>query len=183
MSTRGASNRLLWGAVKRLPGGEAELRAAVAAVNDQDGTNQALRGTDDYRSTKNLTDAQLAGLADRFRASAGLPPPSRQARGPRGGKPRRPDDAAWRVTYIASKGEQHYIDYLRGIVDMAPEKWAAFVERQTRGAGLATHVACNAVIAPLERMLRARGYDIVEKDRIKTVRLPTAGKSTSAVQA
>jgi hypothetical protein len=32
-------------------------------------------------------------------------------------------------------------------------------------------------------MLRARGYDIVEKDRIKTVRLPTAGKSTSAVQA
>jgi hypothetical protein len=57
------------------------------------------------------------GWPRRFRASAGLPPPSRQVRGPRGGKPRRPDDAAWHVTYIASKGEQHYIDYLRGIIE------------------------------------------------------------------
>mgnify|MGYP000532384156 CR=1 FL=1 len=86
--TRASLNRLLWGAVKRIREGEAALRDRVALMNDRDGTNAAVAGTDDYYSTRLLSDAQLAELADHFRREAHLPAPSRQAAGPRGGRPR-----------------------------------------------------------------------------------------------
>ena len=173
--TRAGNNRLLWGAVKKLREGEAALRDAVAALNQRDGTNAAHVGTDAYGSTRLLTDAQLAELADRFRRSAHLPPPSRQLAGPRGGRARRPEVAANDVAYLASEGERSYALDLFRVLGWTDEARDAFIARQTHGRGIGTHAGCNAVIAPLERIARSKGFQIVEERRVKRIVAPPGG--------
>jgi hypothetical protein len=169
-SARAALLRLVWGAVRRLPDGEQQLRDAIGLINDRDGTNRDVAGTADYSSLKRLTLEQLGELATDFRRRSHLPAPASRPHGPKGGRPRRPEPLVENVTYLASRGEQEYADYLFGLLGFDEEKRAAFVTRQTKGLGMTTHQACTAVIAPLERMVRARGFTIEEHRRLKSVR-------------
>lgn len=140
----------------------------VAALNDRDGTNADVRGTKEYSSLRRLTRAQLLELAHEFRKKARLPPANTLPSGPRGGRARRPMPLSENVTYIATQGERVYLEHLFDLVKWSDEAQAAFIDRQTKGAGLTTHRALNAVIAPLERILRARGWTCVERGRAKT---------------
>jgi hypothetical protein len=159
--------RLLWAAVRRLGvGGEEALRAAVRRLNDRDGTNVGVKGTTDYESTRLLGDVQMFELADEFRRRARLPAASKRPRGPRGGRARRPNHLEG-VTFLASRGELEYVEYLFELLKWSEDAVRTFVQRQTKGVGLTTHTAVNAVTAPLERMLRARGFEMIEHDRVK----------------
>lgn len=158
--------RLIWAAVRRIPDGEDALRVAVGDLNDRDGTNQDVKGSKEYFSTKRLTFEQLGELADRFRKRANLPRVAR-APGPRGGVRRPAADDPARMTYLASDGQKTYIDHLFETLGFSPETRKSFIERQTKGAGLVTNRACQAVITPLERMARGRGYTITQVAREK----------------
>lgn len=171
---RPANMRLLWGAVKKVRGGEEALRDRVAQLNALDGTNLAHAGTAEYSSLKLLSDEQLAKLADEFRRAAKLPPPSRQLAGPKGGRSRRPEIAAGSVAYLASEGERTYVLELVRMLGWTDEARDQFVARQTRGRGLGTHKACTACIAPLERIARAKGFQITEERRVKRVTVPSS---------
>jgi hypothetical protein len=176
---RDAVNRLLWAAAKKL-GGEETVRTAVAAINDRDGTNAELRGTPEYSSTKRLTDQQFLELAMDFRRKAKLPMPSLNARAPRDKRPRHPPSDVNNVIYVATPVEKHYVEYLFDLLSWSDEARAAFIERQTKKRGLATHAAVTAVVAPLERLLRERGFRCFERDRQKTWRAPNATRDPDA---
>ena len=178
--TRAGNNRLLWGAVKKLREGEAALRDAVVVMNIRDDTNAEHAGTAEYSSTRHLSNAQLAELADRFRRAAGLPPPSRQESGPRGGRARRPESAANDVAYLASEGERSYALDLFRVLGWTDEARDGFIARQTHGRGLGTHAGCNAVIAPLERIARSKGFQIVEERRVKRIVAPATAVTGGA---
>lgn len=173
-----ASLRLLWAAVRRLPEGVEALRAHVVRMNERDNTNADVKGTDDYASTKRLTDEQLAELAETFRASAGLPPPSRLGRGPKGGRPRRPSPGSPNVSHLSTLAERDYAAFLFVKLEFSSAAIDKFIARQTKGVGLSTHRACSAVVEPLERMMRARGWTLREKDRLKQW-IPPAAKEPS----
>jgi hypothetical protein len=159
--------RLLWAAVRRLGvGGEEALRAGVRRLNERDRTNVELQGTTSYESTRLLSQEQLFELADEFRRRARLPAASKRPRGPRGGRARRPNHLE-RVTFLASRGEVEYAEHLFELLKWSEDAVRDFIRRQTKGVGLTTHTAVTAVTAPLERMLRARGYELVERDHIK----------------
>lgn len=136
---RAAAMRLLWAAARRLPDGEEILRERVAMI------------AGGSRSTRDLSDAQLAELALDLQRRAGLRP---RPRGPRGGRPRRPEGAAGKVVYLATEAERARIQALFGRLGWPDERRANFISRQTRSMGLLTHAHCTAVIKPLERMLR-----------------------------
>lgn len=166
-------NSLLWSAAGKLPNGTELVRDAVGAVNNRDQTNQAARGTAEYFSTKLLSDKQLLEIAVSLRDSAKLPPPTSRPPGPQGGRPRRPEGASPdKVAHIATPGEHTYIASLFEHLGFTPENRESFIARQTKGHGLTTHKACSAVTAPLERMLRARGWTIAEHGRTKTLTPP-----------
>lgn len=167
---------LIWAAVRKLPDGEACLRSAISRLNDCDCTNQSFVGQPEYSSTKLLDQRQLRELADEFRRRAKLPRASAQPRGPKGGKPRRSAvaDEPARVSYLASRGELDYLEYLFDLVDWSEEARTSFTLRQTKGAGATTHATVNAVVAPLERMLRARGFTCTEQGRSKHWAAPEA---------
>jgi hypothetical protein len=167
VTSRAGVMRLLWAAVRRLGvGGEEALRAGVRRLNERDRTNVEVKGTTSYESTRLLSQEQLFELADEFRRRARLPAASKRARGARGGRPRRPNHLEG-VTFLASRGEVEYIEYLFELLKWSEDAVRKFISRQTKGVGLTTHTACTAVSAPLERMLRARGYELLEHDRVK----------------
>ncbi len=178
MTDRAAALRLLWAAVRRIPDGEEILRDRVAALNERDKTNTDVRGTPEYGSTKRLTERQLYELAEQLRALAQLPAPSRYARGPRGGRARRPSpDDPRSVIHLATKGERDYVEHLFGLLKWSADARERFIARQTKGAGLRTHRACSAVVEPLERMLQRAGFMLTERDRVKRWSPPPSEKS------
>jgi hypothetical protein len=179
MTGRTAMVRLLWAGVRRVPEGEACLRDAVERINDRDGTNASAKGTDDYRSTTLLNDQQLFQLAHHFRKLANLPATTMRKRGPKGGRPRRPDGDPQRVTYLATQGERDYLDYLCSLLGVDATKRETFIDRQTKGRGLTTHAALTAVISPLESMLRRRGYELREEKRSKRWIAPEGADGTA----
>lgn len=158
------SYRLLWIAVKNLPGGEAQLRDMVAAMNDEDGTHADARGTETYSSTKALTDEQFSTLLDRVIAAAGLPKAPR-----RGSRKRRrlPAEDATRVAFLVSQEELVYLSYLFGLLAWTSEARANFVRRQTKKETVQTHADATRVIEPLERILERKGWVLREDLGVK----------------
>jgi hypothetical protein len=159
---------LIWAAVHKLPDGEECLRAAVERINDRDQTNQQHKGASEYRSTKLLNFQQLQELANEFRRRAQLPRKKPAAPGPRGGRPRRPAGTdPERVSYLATQAERDYIEYLFDLLTWSEEARLNFILRQTKQAAILSHRDATAVSAPLERMLRGRGFTLTQTGRSK----------------
>lgn len=145
---RKAANRRLWSHVRHLPGGEETLRDMVAQLHQQDGTAKDLVGTDEYTSTRRLTDAQFMRLIERVQEKVDWPKARRSREG--------------NVAYLVTEGTREYIRFMAGALKFTGEAFDAFVARQTKGKGLKTRRAASAVIEPLERMMRARGWTATE---------------------
>lgn len=165
MSTR--SYRLLWIAVKHLPGGEPQLRDLVAALNDRDGTNAAAKGSDEYSSTKALSDAQFNQLLDQVVKEAKLPKAPRRAR-----RRRLPAEVATTVVFLATQEELVYVVHLFDLLRWGEEARAGFVLRQTKHPEIKTHWDASRVIEPLERMLKRKGFSLDEGQGKKVWRAP-----------
>ena len=177
MNRQGAVG-LLWAAVKRLPDGEEAMRLAVERMNDRDGTNAVKRGTPDYSSTKLLSDSQLLELAADFRRKVQLPAMTKRALGPRGGRARRAENTNGNVTYLATAAELAFINDMFGLLAVDEKRRAAFIHRQTKGQGITTHTLAEKVATPLQAMLRRRGYQIVERNRVKHLVPPAKAVAT-----
>jgi hypothetical protein len=148
---RRAVNARLWAMTKQqLPGGEETLRDLVALLRQEDGTGRELAGTVDYCSTRLLTDAQLYQLLEKVKERAEP-------------KKRRRADAG-NVTFLISVGERRYINVLRRQLGWSEEALAEFGDRQTKARGLTCHEQATAVIEPMERMLREKGWVCTEED-------------------
>jgi hypothetical protein len=147
---RAARNRQLWSLVRKLPGGEPQLRDLVAVLRTEDGSGQELIGTEEYTSTRLLTDAQFSALLQMVRDKTGWRP-SRRSDG--------------NVLWLVSAAERKYITFMAvrclGWTQKALEE---FVTRQTKGRGLRTHAQASALIEPLERMVQERGGWVLTED-------------------
>ena len=148
MSQRRLSSRL-WGLVRRHPGGEQTLRDVIAAIHDEDGTNQAARGTDAYTSTKTLTDKQLARAVDRLDEGA-APRKRRRSKGDK------------QVKFFISGGERSYLGVLKSKLRWSKDAYREFCERQIKKPAPQTHNEATALIEPMERMLAERGWKLTE---------------------
>ena len=141
-------NRRLWTLVRKHPGGEDALRDMVASIHSDDGTGKALVGTDAFTSTRQLTEKQFLRLI--ARVEAGVPRPTRRKNNDEGN-----------VTFLATAGSTNYIRHLAGELGWTDEGLKKFIKRQTKGKGVRTYAEAQAVVVPLERMLRDRGYELL----------------------
>jgi hypothetical protein len=162
--------KLLWTCVRRLPSGEDVLRTAVCDINDRDKTNQDRKGSSEYFSTKLLSDGQLLRLTDRMKKASQLEPNQQQRR--------RPPNTSKNVTYLASPSEREWIDTLFKALGFADDKRTAFITRQAGASSVSTHDEATAVIHPLERMARARGWRIVKEGQRKCLLPAPQGETT-----
>lgn len=161
---RRALNSRLWGLVRReLAGGEETLRDLVALLRQEDKSGRELAGTERYTSIRLLTDEQLKRLVEMVEE--------------RCGKKRRRSPDGTQVTFLTSPGELRYVSYLAGELGWSKEALDAFTARQTEGKGLRTHALVSAVVEPMERMLRERGYTCEESCRRKWWTQPSGGEA------
>lgn len=157
---RKAANSRLWGLVKSLPGGEQTLRDLVAILHQEDGSGKGLLGTKEYCSTRLLTDGQFARLMRMVEEKSTRP------------KRRRCLDG--NVVWLVSGGELRYVRYLARSLGWTKETLQEFISRQTHGRGVKRHQDASAVIEPMERMLRERGYRLTEEKGRKWWSKPSA---------
>ena len=156
---RKALNRRLWSLVRTLPGGEETMRDMVGQLRQRDGTGKSLLGTDEYTSTRKLTDGQFLRLLELVEE--------------KGGWPRRRRSNEGNTVWLISDQEKKYIRFLRKALGFSDETFDGFVDKQTKGKGIRTHRAASAVIEPLERMLSDRGWMLTETKGHKWWERPT----------
>lgn len=145
MASRSALNKLLWVAVKKLPGGEPTLRDMVVHLHQVDGSTPPDGFATD--STRGLSDAQFSRLVDLVLARVGRPTPSRRPRG---------DQGAPLVTHFATDGEKAQIKEIADQLAWTDDTLEEFIRRQTKGRGVRTHRDATAVLTPMKRMLTTR---------------------------
>lgn len=121
------------------------MRDMVASLRSEDGTGRDLVGTDAYTSTRKLTVPQLRKLI---------------ARVEEGGKRerRRQAPAACQIDHLLSKGERDYVEFMRRALQWSKAALDDFAARQCKGKRLATHAQTTALITPMERLLKERGW-------------------------
>jgi len=150
-SKRRGLNARLWSLIKLLPGGEETMRDMVAAMHQADGTGKELLGTDEYTSTRRLSERQFKHLLKLVENRARRAKWPKRRRAPEGN-----------VVWFVSEAERKYIRFLSISLGWSKKALTEFVERQTKGKGVRTHKAASALIEPLERMLRERGWTCTE---------------------
>jgi len=135
--------------VRHLPGGEETMREMIAYIRQEDGTGQELN-SEDYVSTRKLSDEQFQHLLSMVRSKSNAP------------RKRRRRSRAGNVTYMVTDGERKYINFMAGALGWSEDALQGFVARQTRGKGIRTHRQASAVMEPMERLLKERGWSLSE---------------------
>jgi hypothetical protein len=149
---RPAMNKLLWTAVKKLPGGEEALRDMVAALHESDRTVPI----DGHKidSTRGLTDEQFTKLVNLVLSKVGRPESSQRPRS----NPSAPPPA-----YFATGGERELAAELAEKLGWSRESLGKFINKQTKHRGMKTRADSNAVLVPMKRMLAAREKAVEQK--------------------
>lgn len=119
------------------------MRDLVARIHDEDGTGDELRGSDEFTSTRKLTDRQFDKLLALVESRS---------------KPSRRRAELGNIVWMASDQERAYVKYMANGLGWGLAELERFILRQTKGKGIRTHRQATAVITPMERLMLERGF-------------------------